>query len=198
MKRHKGIEISSVKRKRLFKNTASLCFLSVVCGLLSIVYFSGCGYTTKSTLPKSIKTIRVEPFKNNIDFTQGASRNLYLPLLEVEARNAVINRFVFDGNLKVAELNEADLILNGELKNYERSGLRYTDDDDVQEYRVHVIVSFTMTSVESGMLSWSEPSFVGEATYFVTGPSATTEESAVDAAIVDLARRIVERTIEDW
>jgi hypothetical protein len=198
MKRHKGIEISSVKRKRLSKNTVSLCFLSVVCGLLSIIYFSGCGYTTKSTLPKSIKTIRVEPFKNNIDFTQGASRNLYLPLLEVEAHNAVINRFVFDGNLKVVELNEADLILNGELKNYERSGLRYTDDDDVQEYRVHVTVSFTMTNVESGMLSWSEPSFVGEATYFVTGPSATTEESAVDAAIVDLARRIVERTIEDW
>ena len=180
------------------RNTLSFYFLPVVYCLLSIIYFSGCGYTTKSTLPKSIKTIRVEPFKNSIDYTTGTDRNIYLPLLEVNVRNAVINRFLFDGNLKVVEPHEADLILKGELKGYQRSALRYTDDDDVQEYRVHVTVSFEMSKARSGELSWSEPNFVGEATYFVTGPSAKSEESAVEDAILDLARRIVERTIEDW
>ena len=43
----------------------------------------GCGYTTSSTLPSSIKTIHVEPFKNSIDYTTGSGRNIYLPLLEV-------------------------------------------------------------------------------------------------------------------
>ena len=76
--------------------------------------------------------------------------------------------------------------------------LRYTDDDDVQEYRVQVVVSFELTNAHNEEFSWQEPSFVGEATYFVTGSQATTEESAVDKAIIDLARRIVERTIEDW
>lgn len=171
---------------------------SCVTCLVSCVLFSGCGYTTSSTLPNSIKTIRVEPFKNSINYTEGTSRNIYLPLLEVEARNAVIDRFLFDGNLKVVELPEADLILKGELKRYERTALRYTDNDDVQEYRVHITVSFELSNARSGEISWSEPNFVGEATYFVTGPSARSEEAAVDDAILDLARRIVERTIEDW
>lgn len=171
--------------------------LMILC-LAFCVLLSGCGYTTKSTLPSSIKAIRIEPFKNSIDYTTGSSRNIYLPLLEVDARNAVIDRFLYDGNLKVVELPEADLVLTGELTKYERTALRYTDDDDVQEYRVHVTVSFELTNTRTETVSWSEPHFVGEATYFVTGAQATTEESAVDEAILDLARRIVERTIEDW
>ena len=166
--------------------------------LVSCVMFSGCGYTTKSILPKSIKTIYIEPFKNNINFTTGTGRNIYLPLLEIDARNAVIDRFLFDGNLKIAKPEVANLILRGELNNYERSGLRYTDDDDVEEYRVHITFSFEMYNANNDEVSWTEPGFVGEATYFVSGPLATAEESAIDAAIVDLARRIVERTIEDW
>jgi len=159
---------------------------------------SGCGYTTKSILPKNLKTIHILPFKNAIDFTSGSGRNVYLPLLEVDARNAVINRFLFDGSLKIAKPEFADLILKGELKNYERSGLRFTDDDDVEEYRVHITVSFELWDRKKDEVSWAEPGFVGEATYFVTGPEASSEDLAVDAAIVDLARRIVERTIEDW
>jgi len=159
---------------------------------------SGCGYTTKSILPKNIKTIHVEPFKNAIDFTSGSGRNIYLPLLEVDARNAVIDRYLFDGNLRIVKPELADLILKGELKKYERSGLRFTDDDDVEEYRVHITVSFELLNVRNEKNSWTEPGFVGEATYFVTGPEASSEESAVDAAILDLARRIIERTIEDW
>jgi len=171
---------------------------TAICLLFSIFCFTGCGYTTKSTLPKSIKTIHVEAFKNSINYTAGSGRNVYFPLLEVKARNAVVDRFLFDGNLKIAKPQGADLILKGELKKYERTGLRYTDSDDVQEYRVHITVSFELWNSQKEEMSWTEPDFVGEATYFVTGPSVTSEESAVEKATVDLARRIVERTIEDW
>jgi len=166
--------------------------------LASCVLFSGCGYTTKSTLPKSIRTIHIEPLKNSIDFVTGTGRNVYLPLLEVDTRNAIINRFLFDGNLRIAKPELADLILKGELKGYDRSGLRFTDDDDVEEYRVRITVSFELWNVKNDEISWTEPNFAGDATYFVTGPKVSTEESAIDAAITDLARRIVERTIEDW
>ena len=197
-------------------------FRSMVYGLLSMVIFSGCGYTTKSTLPSSIKTIHIETFKNNIDFAAEGRRNLYLPLLEIKVRNAVINRFLFDGNLKIAEADKADLVLKGQLLSYDRSALRYTDDGDVQEYRVHITVSLEMHNANAqtdevssspqsevppeGSLSaamgestgWTETGFVGEATYFVTGASARSEEAAVEDALTDLARRIVERTVEDW
>src|SRR3989338_5054252 len=143
---------------------------SIVYGLLSMVLIASCGYTTKSTLPSGIKTIHVETFKNNIDFAAEGRRNLYLPLLEIKVRNAVINRFLFDGNLKIADADKADLVLKGQLLSYDRKG--ETD--------------------------WTESGFVGEATYFVTGASARSEEAAVEDAITDLARRIVERTVEAW
>lgn len=185
-------------RDKIRSKKRFLVFVFCVMCFVSCVFFSSCGYTTSSTLPSNIKTIYIEPFKNKIDFTTGTSRNIYLPLLEVDTRNMVIDRFVFDGNLKIAKSHEADLILKGELKKYERSALRYTDDDDVQEYRVHITVSFELWDTGAEEPSWTEKNFVGEATYFVTGPEATSEESAVDEATVDLARRIVERTIENW
>lgn len=172
--------------------------LQFALSLIVVLALAGCGYTTRTTLPSSIKTVHVEPFKNSIDFTASTRRNLYLPLLEVDARNEIINRFLFDGNLKIADAETADLLLKGELKNYNRSGLRYSDDEDVQEYRVHITVSFEMWDNKRQELRWSEPNFVGEATYFVTGAQASTEESAIDNALLDLARRIVERTVEDW
>lgn len=185
----------------------------MVYSLLSMVLFASCGYTTKSTLPSNIKTIHVETFKNNIDFAAEGRRNLYLPLLEIKVRNAVINRFLFDGNLKIAEADKADLVLKGQLLSYDRSALRYTDDGDVQEYRVHITVflemhtapkdeafslSQTPPAFAASLASWTETGFVGEATYFVTGASARSEEAAVEDALTDLARRIVERTVEDW
>lgn len=177
--------------------TASL-FRSIVYGLWSIVLIAGCGYTTRSTLPSTIKTIHVEMFKNKIDFTTEGRRNIYLPLLEIKVRNAVIERFLFDGNLKIAEKDRAHLVLKGELQGYDRSALRYTDNDDVQEYRIHITVSLEMLDAQTGEVKWTEPSFVGEATYFTTGALAKSEDTAVAEAITDLARRIVERTVEDW
>jgi len=173
---------------------------SGILGVLSFMMISGCGYTTRSTLPKNIKTIHIASFKNKIDYTSdaGGGRNIYLPLLEVDVRNAVIDRFLFDGNLKVVEEGRADFILRGNLKRYERTVLRYTDDDDVQEYRVHVTVSLELWTPQTDEPDWTESDFVGEATYFVSGPQAISEETAIKNAITDLARRIVERTIENW
>ncbi len=158
----------------------------------------GCGYTTQSALPARLKTICVEPFVNNIDYTASDDRQIYFPLLEVKVRNAIIDRFLFDGNLRVAEKDQADLVLSGELIRYERYALRYTDNDDVQEYRVHVIVNLVMKDCRQNEVFWEESGFAGEATYFVSGAMATTESSALEEATVDLARRVVERTIENW
>lgn len=158
----------------------------------------GCGYTFKSTLPAGLRTIHVDTFENRIDFTAEARRNLYLPLLETDVRRAISDRFLFDGNLRPADADNADLILTGKLLNYRRVGLRFASNDDVEEYRVYITVGLVLTRNGEEEPMWEEPSFIGEATYFVTGPQATDEESAVAEAVEDLARRIVERTVEDW
>ena len=166
--------------------------------LAGVAFTNGCGYTTNSTLPGNLKTIYIDRLVNEVSYTSSGSRDVYFPLLEVDARNAIIDRFQFDGNLTLTDTDNADLVLKGKLIDYERQGLRFSDDDTVEEYRIYVVVSLEMWDMSKGELKWSEPRFVGEATYFISGPEATSEESAVQEALKDLARRVVERTVEDW
>ena len=118
--------------------------LFLIFAFLFFVSTSSCGYSTKSALPSRLRTIHVEHFKNNVQYTEGQGRGIYLPLLEVDVRNAIINRFLFDGNLKPVDSESASLILKGELKNYQRDVLRLSDNDDVEEYRITVTVSLKM------------------------------------------------------
>ena len=160
--------------------------------------FAGCGYTTGSLLPSNFRTIYVEPFKNNVGYVSEATRGVYIPLLETKVHTAVINRFQFDGHLKVNGSDHADLVLKGNLIEFNRDELRLTDNKDVQEYRIRITMSLTLTDPVSGQIVWTEPSFSGEATYFTTGPQAKPESAALDDALTDLSRRVVERTIENW
>lgn len=172
----------------------SLSFLILGCLLIT-----GCGYSARSALPPRLKTIHIKHFENKIDFTTDTRRAVYFPLLEIKARDAVINRYQFNGSLKIVDsAAAADLILDVSLERYERQALRYTDDDDVEEFRVHVIVDMSLYDTAKDEYMWIENNFAGEATFFREGPKATSEESAVQEAVVDLARRIVERTVENW
>ena len=168
----------------------SVSFLAII--------ISGCGYSTRSLLPSSIRTIHIAPFKNKITYSSENQRNLYLPLLEIKVRNAVADRFLFDGHMRVKDSETADVILKGDLIGYEREVLRYTDNNDVQEYRIRIVVSLELWNPREQKTLWSEPSFAGETTYFLTGVQAKSEDTALQDALTDLARRIVERTIEDW
>ena len=171
-----------------------LIFLSFV--------LTGCGYTTHSLLPPHVKTIHVDNFKNSIDitgeFSEKEGYDIYRPGLEVEMTKAVIDRFVFDGNLRVVSGSEADSRLAGELIDYAKEPLRYDDGDNVIEYRIKVVARAGLKDLVNNKVLWSEDDFVGEATYRTSGSFAKTEDTARQEALVDLARRIVERTIELW
>ncbi len=159
----------------------------------------GCGYTAKSALPSHLKTVHVESFKNSIDFTSIGGDYVYVPLLEVKAHEAVVNRFLFDGNLRLeAEPDTADLVLKAELIDYRRFVLRRDDSDDAEEYRIQIAVSISVYDRHGEQMLWESGRFVGEADYFTQGPQVSSEDDAVDKAVKDLAKRIVEKTIENW
>lgn len=158
---------------------------------------AGCGYST-SAVSGRLKTISVEPFRNKIAYSSETTRNIYVPLMEVKITNAVVDRFLFDGHLRVAKGDKADIVLQGELINYQRDALRYTDNEDVQEYRITISVSLRLLDPVKQEIIWEEPNFSGDTTYFVVGAQAKTESAAIEDALKDLARRVVERTIENW
>ena len=174
--------------------------------LFALVFLSvatvGCGYSTGSLLPSRLKTIYVDNFKNRIDIgqevTESSRYTLYRPGLENDVTNAVINRFVFDGNLKIAKKENADLMLKGDLVEYRQEALRYDAADNVEEYRIKIAVNIELVDMAANESSWEEVGYIGEKTYKTTGRFVVSEDVAREEAIEDLARRIVERTVENW
>jgi outer membrane lipopolysaccharide assembly protein LptE/RlpB len=155
-----------------------------------LVALAGCGYSTRSISPRiaDIKTIYVEPFKNGVDYsTERGDKNLYVPMMEVKITNETINRFLRDGIFKIAKQDAADVILKSELKDYRRDVLRYDDNENVQEYRITIIISMTLWNTRTNETMWSEPNFAGDTTYFVSGSNAKSESTAIDDAIKELA-----------
>ncbi|MDD5427964.1 MAG: LPS assembly lipoprotein LptE [Candidatus Omnitrophica bacterium] len=170
--------------------------------MIAVFIMAGCGYTTQSLLPSDIKSIRVDNFKNRINVAAEQSNvrmyRGYRPGMEIEITTAVINKFLTDGTLKIASAQNADLILTGELIDFNRGALRYDTNENIEEYRIKLIVNIEVRYAKTGELMWSEKGFAGETTYMTTGGLARSENAAVASAIEDLARRIVERTVEVW
>lgn len=167
-----------------------------------LLVLSGCGYTTRSMISNEFKTIYITPFTNKIDITQESDverkYKLYRPLLETDITKRVNNKYLFDGNLKPAKEENADLVLKGELIEFRKDPLRYDENDEVLEYRVNLVVNLSMWNKKEDKLLWEEKGFTGLTSYFVSGAQAESEESAINDALDDLARRIVERTVEQW
>ncbi len=81
--------------------------------------------------------------------------------------------------------------------------MRYVnnDEDAVLEYRVNIVVNITLWDNKEKKIVWDEPGFTGDYTYFTQPQGATpalSEDQAISNAITDLARRIIERTVEQW
>ena len=144
------------------------------------------------------RTIYITPFANKIDITKetdvGSKYRIYRASLETDVTKAVTNKYLFDGNLKPTRQESADLVLKGELVEFRKDPLRYDINDEVLEYRINVVVNISLTDTKENKLVWQENSFTGQSTYLTTG----TEGTAITDAISDLARRIVERTVEQW
>jgi hypothetical protein len=162
---------------------------------------SGCGYTTKTLLPPEIKTIYVNTFKNSVDIAREPSDRrsfqVYRPGIEVKVTNDVINRFIYDGSLRFVDKESADCILRGELVEYARQPLRYSRADEVLDYRLTIVLRISLED-KNGKFLWKDVQIAGDTTFSTAGASAISEEAALNVAAGDVARRVVERTVEGW
>ena len=176
--------------------------LFMVCSLL----FSGCGYTTRSMISSQYKTIHISQFVNKIDITKESDVNskykIYKPTLETDLTKSLIDKFLFDGNLKPVKSENADLVLKGDLVEFRRDPIR-EENDEVQEYRINIVVNLKLWDKKADKLKWQEDGFTGDSTYFPTTSNLEnvvkiSDDQAVTAAVADISRRIVERTVEEW
>ena len=94
--------------------------------------------------------------------------------------------------------DKADAVVEAKLVDYRRDPLRYSDGDEVQEYRLSITLDVLVYQASDKKPIWHETSLSGDTTFFLTGSHAVSEDDAVTKAVEDTARRVVEKTIEIW
>ena len=164
--------------------------------ILPLFLLSSCGYSNKLVLPyQNAQTIAVPTFKNTIP-----AENIltYVAGLETHITQSVIDEMVKDGNLRVADAKDADLILRGEIVGYEQEPFRFNRFEQVDEFRLFIVVKLTLEEAKTGNIIWKEENFSGDTQYFINGPRSIPEEEAAQKAIRDLAEKIVNRVVENW
>lgn len=172
-----------------------LCPLSAVLCLLT----AGCGYTTRPGLAGHLKTIYVKPFANRVDITRASTSTERFPIyrhrMEVDLTNAILDRLQITGTLRPSPPEKADTRLEGEVVEFRRDALRYDQNSQVEEWRLNLVVDLRFYDQTANTLMWDETRLTGDTTYFTATDS---EAGGLDRAITDLARRIVERIVENW
>ena len=118
--------------------------------------------------------------------------------METNITRSVIDRFILDSHLDIKAEKDADLVLKGSLTDLDRYPLSYSKDEDVEEFRIEIIVDLSLYNNRTGKVMWQETGFSGQTDYDISGKNAINEAEAVNNAIKDLAQRIVERTVEAW
>ena len=163
--------------------------------MVTLLWVTGCGYTQKTVLPQDMKTIYVDTVKNAIPIGEVYA---YQPGLEINLTNAIIRRLHKDGNLRVVERPKADAVLKTKLIRFEQEGLRFSNLESVEEYRLFVVVAMQLVNGKTGEVIWEEPNFSGNAEYFVSDVRSLGRGEAADRAIGQLAKNVVDRIVEDW
>src|SRR3989338_2862570 len=170
-------------RRPQTRGVASSAVLFGLMSLVSCLWSSGCGYTTRPGLASHLKTIYVKPFVNKIDLTQLATNQQQFPIyrhgMEVDLTNAVINRYQFTGLLRPARAEKADCRLEGELLEFRRDALRYDASQQVEEWRLNIVVNLKFIDQTTNTVLWGEQGVTGDTTYFALGGN-------------------VERSVESW
>lgn len=169
--------------------------------LLVLSVAAGCGYTFRGNLPARLQTVYIQPFKNSIDLTSEPTNlnqyKIYRPRMETDLTDRIVDRFQFEGSLRPAGPDQADTMLVGELVAFRREPLRFARTGDVEEFRLSIVVNAELRDLQHHTVMWHEQ-IVGDTTFFERGALAESEVTALDRAMDDVARRLVERTIEDW
>ena len=114
-------------------------FFPVWCLLFGLFLFGGCAiYTFNPGGKADFSTIAVEPFENQTPEFGLADR-----LTEI-----VIDAFIADGMLKVVGRDQAEVVLKGILKKYERISYQFDENDQVQKYKV--LMDFEIVLINTG------------------------------------------------
>jgi hypothetical protein len=155
-------------------------------GISLLTLVLGCAYSFRSPSALQGKAIAIPPFESKT--TRYGVRD--------ELTQAVIQAFRDDNRLKVTDPAKADLLLLGTLTDYRKEPFTYDRQEQLLNYKVRLFVDYSLKDAKSDSILWSVKGYEGWATYGVS--LVDSEQVGIQAAIQNLSRDIVRRTVEAW
>jgi outer membrane lipopolysaccharide assembly protein LptE/RlpB len=156
---------------------------------LAVMALSGCGYSLRGHLPDHIQTIAVPIFVNR---TQE-------PAVDSFITRAVVEAFSTNGRLRLAKVEDADSILEGEITGYVVDSIAFDRNANVQLYRLRVTLNLTMRDLRRNTVLFRQANFTEKSDFRVRGAVSQTiarEETALRQAAVDIARAVVSLAVD--
>lgn len=143
-----------------------------------------CGYSVHALLPPDLKTIFVQPVEN-----QTAQPNL-----DVQLTTLLIQGFTRDGSLRIADLKQANIVLQCKLDGYEKLPQTYGANQDITTWRVTMQAEVSAQDEVKSQALWS-----GTVPVTIDYDAATqTEDQGIQLGLQKLTTEIIRRTLIAW
>lgn len=164
---------------------------SLLCGLFFSLGGGGCGYTVSSALPSHLKTLAIPVFANStVEFG-----------LADDVTQSLVNGFLADRHLRIAQERDADAVLRGTVLSYRNRVFGYTSAERATEYEVVLTVKVAFRDMIKNRDVWKEDALTIRTTYNVVAVGSEPAKSEVDGrrdVIQKLSDQIVSRTVQGW
>jgi outer membrane lipopolysaccharide assembly protein LptE/RlpB len=147
---------------------------------------NGCGYHligSGSTLPEHLKTLSIPVFTNSSS----------QPEIHRQLTSAIINSFFTDGRVKVVQNNQADMVMEGNLFDYELKTVSFNSDNFATGYIVKLGVDVEVID-KTNHKSYLKKNLKTEWNYKAT-PDIVGTESARLAALEEAYRVLGNRLV---
>ena len=157
--------------------------------VLVAILLTGCGYSTRGSLPGHIKTVAVPIFKN---------RTLE-PGVETAITSGVVNAFSSGGRVKVVPVDEADAVLQGEVVGYSLDGLSFDATANVRAYRLRLVLNVEFRDVRRSAMLWRQEGLSETSDFQVAGQVSDTiarGQGAVQQAAAEIGRKVVNLAVD--
>lgn len=156
-----------------------------------IILLTGCaGYRLGATQDLPYRSVAVPVLKNSTLF----------PGLETVVTSAIRRRFQSDGTLQLETAGQADVIVSGTIRHYQRRPVRSvrTDAGTPREYKVTIVARIEVRDRLTGKLVFPATDVEGEAETFVGTDLQSADAQVWPLVADDLAQSVVTLVAERW
>ncbi|MBP7462004.1 MAG: LptE family protein [Candidatus Delongbacteria bacterium] len=161
--------------------------LRLFLGLFPILFLPGCWYySTSDSLPPNLKTIHIRTVEN---------KTAQFDLSEM-LTNRITQAFIDNGRLKlINDPDQADLILQVQVIQYDNKPYTFGQQEEVREYRVTLSLNVTCKNVKENNNLWSRSGLSDFTNY---NHQEENEDRAIQETVKKLSEELVNNTLTVW